>query len=225
MGGLALAGLVYSARRGESLPALLFVFATLLTPILIRDYDFPMRTRYAAIVFPALYLGLGAAVSMLVCDLKTRSLAAQIVVACMLLAALGLAAVVPLVRLGQYYDGQVAVGRTNEALLRVLAYSREAHLPVVLDGKILSTNTVNGNPSNVLEALFQWQNIEVHRLDSVEGLGQYLHAQATPVLVIVSDAHLAQLGMGDRLFPEPGGMVSAINDVEGYGLYRSVPAY
>lgn len=217
---LVVAGLIVSLWVGHRLPAILALTSAVLIPIVIRDYDFPMRTRYVAVMFPALYLGVGIALSIAWRWVSAHRPSARPFAGAAICVALAVAVLMPVQRLKSYYDGKVEVGRTNERILAVAEYLERADEPIVLDGEITSSNTRSGNPSNVLTALCIWHALECTRHDDPAGLDDDLRQRSQSALVVVADEHFEALSARDRLTPVPGLAVPAINDVVGYGVYR-----
>ncbi|MCW5879886.1 MAG: glycosyltransferase family 39 protein [Anaerolineae bacterium] len=224
LGGLIVASLIFTARRGQWLPLCLAASAVLCMPLLVTSYDNTLLGRYSGLALPVFHLAIGVAAALLLTGdtngapawTAPRTLAVALLVA-VALGGLGL-------RLAGYYAIEAAANRTNSDLFAVLADVERSGQPVTLDGAIKRTNGQGTGPSGVLQGMFAWRGIEVKKLSAADKIDNYLRAIAWPTQVIVSDAMLRQIDQRGRLDLAPSRAIAPISDVEGWGLYSFTPA-
>jgi hypothetical protein len=170
-------------------------------------------SRYIAFLLPPLY----AAVGVWVADLaRTRRRAALVLV--IALAALGLNAWRVTER---YYAGEVAVGRTNAALLAAARYlADQAPQSEVLLGRGLNTRALRagGHVYRALDMLLTLEGVphDGRRLADIQA---DLPTMTAPVYLALTDAERDQLGATfrlqaiDKVLPSP-------SQPGGWALYR-----
>ena len=117
-GLVLLLALMYTVRRGRSLPLALMAPAALLMPYVNRSYESLHDTRYIAFLLPLAYTAIG----ILLGDILQRGRGATLwvaVLACLILIG------TPLLSLGAYYRESMASGLSNEKLLHITIVLRD----------------------------------------------------------------------------------------------------
>jgi len=166
----------------------------LLAPLLVRQYGFPMGTRYSALLLPVLWLAVAAMTPRASGGRSLRSLrfAWTILLLGLMTAGGG--------RVTAFYREQVASGRTNAAMNALVDRAADACPRLVLDNRIDADYPAGGAFSRVVEARLNLQGIRPERADDAAGLAAAIAAQAAPGCAILSDGHLAELR---RQIPAP----------------------
>jgi hypothetical protein len=109
----ALAGLIYAARRGLTLPALAVGSQLLIMPWLSNHYGLTGTTRFTNQLTPLIFVAMAALAASVWKWVRVRSQSSAVALhlaICILLVALSLW---PLTSLFRYYDHKVAAGETN----------------------------------------------------------------------------------------------------------------
>ncbi len=222
MAAVALAGLIYSARR-QSLPLWLVGSALVFMPVLVREYNNTLLGRYSGLAMPAIVAAIGGAAAMLLREgigKRRNWLAAQRL-------GVGLLIVVMLAglttRLVGYYAAEQAANRTNADFFAVVVDVERTGQPVVLDNNIKRTDGEGTGPSSVLDGMFAWRGVEVKRLGTAEKLDNYLRAISWPAQVIVSDETLNQMATQPKFGPAQVRDIAPLSDVNAWGLYQFTP--
>ncbi len=148
------AALVYSARKGDPLPALTILTFLMVIPIFFKAFDFPWAGRYFTGLLPLIYVSVGGL--LVAIWRRLGSVHWRLLLA---LLAAGLL-VWPLYALSNYYTHLTTLKRDNSDLLTIAYYLRENRGPdtiiVLDDGLRVQRWTGGGNTFISLEYLLNF---------------------------------------------------------------------
>ncbi len=161
----------------------------LLAPLLVRQYGFPMGTRYSALPLPVLWLAVAAMTPRAMASGGRAARAPQLAYAVMLLGTMTVAGG----RVAAYYREQIDSGRTNAAMNALVDQAAATCQRLVLDNRIDADYPAGGAFSRVVEARLNLHGIRPERADDTASLAAAITAQAAPGCAILSDGHLAEL--------------------------------
>ena len=210
---LVVLAVLVAARRGRSLPLVLLAVAWLVIPYLNQNYGSTVMSRYIAFLLPPLYAAVGVWVADLAGTRRRAALALAAVVA-----ALGLNAWWVTER---YYAAEVALGRTNAALVATTRYlAAQAPQSGGVAGRELNERALRagGHVYRALDVLLMLEGVprDGRRVDDIRADVQ---AMAPPVYLVLTDAERDQLAETFRLVPVDAGLPANMQP-GGWAVYR-----
>ena len=222
-GALALAGLVYCARRGAPLLLLMTISSVLIMPYFNQRKYVPISDgRYLMPLLPLAFAAIGALAAVWWTRLAGRGQAWRVgfAVGALLLVAY------PLLPLSRYYGQEIAAGRTNAPLLRAVdavSAARRPDEPVLLDRDLADVKLEGGGTAfRSLRFLLTGVGIDDRSVDSVSDYARKMNLGSSALLVTDARGFESQAKELERL--GPAGIQSRVvvspPDRDGYGAYR-----
>jgi len=211
----ALAGLVYAARRGFSLPLLAVGSQVLITPWLSNYYGMTIETRFTNQLTPLLFVAMAALAAGVWEHVKSSDATLWRLATCLLLAAVSLWPLVPLFR---YYGHETARGETNAPFF---AFSTEFMRQWKGEKVFLSDSLGRFNPTEFFVA--------VNRVPySLMPFGRIMERLATgqetgPVVLILGNDDLPRARTQADLIAWDAPAFQTANKM-GYGVYALADA-
>ncbi len=241
--GLAIAGMVWAARRGYSLPVWIVGSFSLILPLFnASHYDVVGDGRYVSPALPLIYASIG----LLVVDAgralrrgASERLVARAGVVALGMVVLGLA-LAQLIPLSRYYSRAARAEPTNASLVRAMnemQASRQPHELVVLDDNLNDRRVEHASPWDeastfrVFRYIMEFEAIPYEVVDVDEAALADLAARRQSALVILSagrdgrdTANLGRLIEGYSLRALDGEPGRAPRPADRYGMFRLDPA-
>jgi 4-amino-4-deoxy-L-arabinose transferase-like glycosyltransferase len=201
-GGLALAGLICTARRGASLLLLMTVSSFLIMPYFNQRKYVPISDgRYLMPLLPLAFAAIGAllaagwqrlaVVGSPEVPRPRRAWRLAFVVGTLLLV------LYPLVSLTRYYGQEVAAGRTNTPMLQAVdavSAARRSDEPVLLDRDLADVKLEGGGTAfRTLRFLLAGVGIDDRSVDSVQDYARKMPPGSSALLVTDARAFTARL--------------------------------
>jgi len=185
-GGLALAGLVYAARKGAPLLLLVAISSIIVMPYFNQRKYVPISDgRYLMPLLPIAYAATAALLAALWQSIGSTPNAARWRAGAVI--GLSLLVLYPLASLGRYYSQEVAAGRTNEPLLQAIDAVRAARLPdeaVLLDRDLADIKLEGGGTAfRSLRFLLAGVGIDDRSIDSVNDYAGKMTAGSSALLI------------------------------------------
>ncbi|MGE3270990.1 MAG: ScyD/ScyE family protein, partial [Chloroflexota bacterium] len=183
-GGLALAGLIYCARRGAPLLLLMTLSSFLIMPYFNQRKYVPISDgRYLMPLLPLAYAATGTLLATGWNRLRDRDPAWRYG----MIAGAALLVLYPLAPLTRYYGQELAAGRTNEPLLRVVqevGANRRPDEPVVLDRDLADIKLEGGGTAfRSIRFLLAGIGIDDRSVDSVTDYAEKMPPGTSALLV------------------------------------------
>ena len=222
-GALALAGLLYCARRGAPLLLLIALSSILIMPWFNQRKYVPISDgRYLMPLLPLAYASIGALLADGFRAVAARGRPWRLVFAAAMLALV----LYPLVPLSRYYEQEQASGLTNQPLLAAVDTVRAVRRPdepVVLDRNLADVKFVGGGTAfRSLRVLLAGVGIDDRSTDSVFDYGSKMAPGSSALLITHAEGF-------ERLKPELDRLstrdvratpVIEVPAKDGYGAYR-----
>ena len=212
-GLVLLLALIYTIRRGRSLPLALMAPTVLLMPYANRSYESLHDTRYIAFLLPLAYTAMG----ILLGDILQRSRRVtrwMVVLACLILVG------TPLLSLGAYYRESMASGLSNEKLLHMallLRDTRDRGGYVFVDKELKPLKLGGGgDPARAMDHLLALDGTP-HTLADLGKMNWFLHNDPDGdfMLILAPKTHT---WLAERYSLVPLELVPTVEEPD-YGLY------
>jgi hypothetical protein len=222
-GGLALAGLVYAARRGAPLLLLMTISSIIIMPYFNQRKYVPISDgRYLMPLLPLAYAATGLLLASWWRRFAGRGQGWRIGFA----VGMGLLVLYPLVPLARYYGQEIEAGRTNTPLLQAVDAVSVARRPdeaVLLDRDLADVKLEGGGTAfRSLRFLLAGVGIDDRSIDSVSDYAGKMAPGGTALLVTNARGFETQKAEIDKLRPV-GIQAQAVvtpPGSDGYGAYR-----
>jgi hypothetical protein len=221
----AIAGLVYAARRGTTLPALAIGAQVLIMPWLSSNYQMISSTRFTIHLTPLIFVAMGVLAADVWAWLCTRS--RRFTSSWALKRAASLLLVIfslwPLVPLFRYYESRVTAGETNAVYLAFMDEfmqrwrGEKVMVSEDLFGFVAVRDMSEYNPTVYLLTTSQvpYEVWPIARLLEHLSIGQ----EKGRMILLVDNDHLAQVQAQIDLVPWDSPAIQTVKRQKGYGVY------